>query len=283
MENLELTQNDKNAPVTLMLLGSGVRFTAYIGGLLAIEEKGLKVSKIIGASAGSIVGSLYALGRSPLEMKKIAMDVDLSLFRDKSLLSLWRGKGIYKGEYVRKWMDKMLEGRTFGDDFKLPLFVVATDIQNNTPFIFSQYTTPDVKVSDAVRFSIGIPWVFEYKHFTYNNSSHIFVDGNMLVKRVEDMFAKDGRPLILRSFSKETPIEKEEPLTFKRYFWKTFRMMMSAFDNERVSAEKWSNTILISCGNINMTNFGLTAYEKQFLFEQGYEQVRRYLEYKWKV
>lgn len=278
-----MNTQDNSKPVTLMLLGSGVRFTAYIGGLLAIEEKGLKIGKIIGASAGSIVGSLYALGRSPLEMKKIAMDVDLSLFRDRSMLSLIRGKGLYKGEYVRRWMDKMLEGRTFGDDFRLPLFVVATDIQNNTPFIFSRYTTPDVKVSEAVRFSIGIPWVFEYKHFTHNNRQHTFVDGNMLVKRVEDMFAKDGRPLILRSFSKENPVEKDQPLTLRRYFWKTFRMMMSAFDNERVSAEKWSNTILISCGNIHMTNFNLSAYEKQFLFEQGYEQVRRYLEYKWKV
>ncbi|MCE5311704.1 MAG: patatin-like phospholipase family protein [Nitrospiraceae bacterium] len=278
-----MNRPDENKPVTLMLLGSGVRFTAYIGGLLAIEEKGLKIGKIIGASAGSIVGSLYASGRSPLEMKKIAMDVDLSLFRDRSIFSLIRGKGIYKGEYVRRWMDKMLEGRTFGDNFRLPLFVVATDIQNNTPFIFSRHVTPDVKVAEAVRYSIGIPWVFEYKHFNYNNQRHIFVDGNMLVKRVEDMFAKDGRPLILRSFSKENPAEKEKTLTFRRYFWKTFRMMMSAFDNERVSAEKWTNTILISCGNIHMTNFNLSAYEKQFLFEQGYEQVRKYLEYKWKV
>ncbi|MEW5746974.1 MAG: patatin-like phospholipase family protein [Nitrospirota bacterium] len=270
-------------PVTLMLLGSGVRFPAYIGGLVALEEKGIRIGKIIGASAGSIISSLYAAGKTPLEMKKIALEVDITRLLDRSLAGIIRGKGLYRGDRLEQWFDEALEGARFGDITRVPLFIAATDILNNTPFIFSRYNFPDLKISRAIRFSIGIPWFFAYRPFEHNGRRHVFIDGNFMINRIEDMFADDGRFLVLRALSRNAGAPAAEPLTFARYFQKIFTMMMNAVDNERVSAERWNSTIIIVCNDIQLTKFDITTDEKQYLFEEGYRQVRKYLEYKWGV
>lgn len=52
----------------LCLTGGGIKGAAHIGVLKAFEEKNIKVDMISGASSGSIVSSLYAMGYSPDEI-----------------------------------------------------------------------------------------------------------------------------------------------------------------------------------------------------------------------
>ncbi|MDR4504749.1 MAG: patatin-like phospholipase family protein [Candidatus Scalindua sp.] len=271
-------------PITLMLLGGGVRCLAFVGALSALEEKGLKINKIVAASGGSIIGSLYAMGKSPLEIKKIAMEFDFSLFRDFRVMSLLRGKGLYEGKFLEDWIDEKLEGRTFGDNFRLAPFVIATDVLNNSPFVFSRSNFPDLKVSRAVRFSIGIPWVYAYKHFSHNGNRHIFIDGNLMSGVVEDMFEKQGKTLIFRIISNR-PVLKAAPkhFTLKKYIQGLLLIQLHAVERERVKRTKWNDTILIYCGDIMPTNFSLSTDEKQYLFEQGYRQAKKYIKYKWGI
>ncbi len=271
-------------PITLMLLGGGVRCLAFVGALSAIEEKGLHINKIVAASGGSIIGSLYAMGKSPLEIKKIAMEFDFTHFGDFSIMSLLRGKGLYEGKTLENWIDEKLGGRTFGDNFRIAPFVIATDVLNNTPFVFSRSNFPDLKVSRSVRFSIGIPWVYAYKHFSHNGIRHIFIDGNLMSGVVEDMFEKQGKTLIFRIISNRT-LMKSAPkhFTLKKYIQGLLLMQLHAVERERVKRTKWNDTILIYCGDITPTNFSLSSDEKQYLFEQGYQQAKKYIEYKWGI
>lgn len=271
-------------PITLMLLGGGVRCLAFVGALSALEEKGLKINKIVAASGGSIIGSLYAMGRSPLEIKKIAMGFEFSLFRDFNVMSLLRGKGLYEGRSLENWIDEKLGGRTFRDSFRIAPFIIATDVLNNTPFVFSRSNFPDIKVSRSVRFSIGIPWVYTYKHFSHNGNRHIFIDGNLMSGVVEDMFEKQGKTLIFRIISNRSlikPVPKR--FTLKKYIHGLLLMQLHAVERERVKRTKWNDTILIYCGDIMPTNFSLSTDEKQYLFEQGYQQAKKYIEYKWGI
>ncbi|MBI5468042.1 MAG: patatin-like phospholipase family protein [Deltaproteobacteria bacterium] len=274
----------ESSPITLVLLGSGVRFPAFIGALSAIEEKGLKIGHIVGASAGSIVGTLYAAGNTPMELKKMAMDIDTSGFRDLSLGSILRGKGMYSGKALERHVDRLLEGRRFKDPFRIQPFVVATDILNNTPFVFSRFNFPDMKVSTSIRFSVGIPLVFAYKRFRHEGTNHVFVDGNLLAGAVEDMFAGEGKVLVLRVISRRSLNERSSTkLTLTRYIKRLLLIMMHAVEKERVRGRVWHDTILISCGDISPTKFTIGADEKRYLIEQGYLQTREYLEYKWGV
>lgn len=283
-EKLAKENSHNNEPITLMLLGGGLRFPAYIGALAALEEKGLKIEKIVGASAGSIIGSLYAAGKSPLEMKKITLELDTTRFRDFSIKSLFRGKGLYEGKVFESWIDEVLNGRKFSDKFRIPLFVVAFDILNNTPVVFSRSNFPDLKVSTAIRFSIGIPWVFAYKYFTHTKKRHVFVDGILMSGLVEDMFEKEGKMLVLRVISKKSMAPpSSDTFTLKKYLQELLLIMMHAVESERVKADRWKDTILIFCGDIPPTKFSITAEEKTYLFEQGYIQVKKFLEYKWGI
>jgi NTE family protein len=273
-----------NEPITLMLLGGALRFPAYIGAFAAIEEKGLKIDKIIGASAGSIIGSIYASGKSPLEMKKIMMELDTTIFKDFSIKSLLRGKGLYEGKVFEKWVDGMLKGLKFEDKLRFPLYIAAFDILNNTPVIFSRSSFPEMKISAAIRFSIGIPWVFAYKYFTHTKKRHVFVDGNLMSGLVEDMFEKDNRMLVLRIHSKKSAAPPtHENFTLRKYLQELLLIMMHAVESERVKADRWKDTILIFCGDIPPTKFGISSEEKHYLFDQGYIQVKKFLEYKWGI
>lgn len=266
-----------------MLLGSGLRFPAFIGALNAIEEKGIRIGRVVGASAGSIIGSLYSSGMQPGEMKKIILDLDTSVFKDFSLKSMLSGKGIYEGKAAEDYIDKLLGGKTFSDNFRYPPYIVATDIKNNMPFVFSRSTVPGLKVSRAIRFSIGIPLVFSYKHFQHEGRNHVFVDGNLLGGSIAEMFT-DSDMLILKAVSSRTNQGAgDERFSFGSYLKRLIHIMMNAVERERIIGKSWQDTILISCGDIAPTKFTVTVEEKRFLIEQGYTQVKKYLEYKWGV
>ncbi|MCP5007238.1 MAG: phospholipase [Planctomycetes bacterium] len=275
---------DIREPITLMLLGGGVRCLAFIGALSALEEKGLVINKIVAASGGSIIGSLYAMGKSPLEIKSIAMEFDFSLFGDFGLMSLLRGKGLYEGKVLEEWIDEKLGGRTFGSNFRIAPYVIATDVLNSTPFVFSRSNFPELKVSRSIRFSTGIPWVYAYKHFSHNGKRHIFIDGNLMSGVIEDMFEEQGKTLIFRIISNRSSIKSTpKHFTLKKYIQGLLLMQLHAVERERVKRTKWNDTILIYCGNITPTNFSLSNEEKHYLFEQGYQQSKKYIEYKWGI
>ena len=70
-------KTQENAPkIGLVLSGGGAKGFAHIGLLKVMEEVGIKPDYITGASMGSIVGGLYALGLSAKELEDIAISQD---------------------------------------------------------------------------------------------------------------------------------------------------------------------------------------------------------------
>lgn len=271
-------------PITLMLIGGGMRFPAFIGALQAIEEKGLNITKVVGASSGSAIGALYAAGMSPQEMFQEVMALDPKRFKDFSLKSLLGGKGLYAGDVLESWIDEKTRQLRFGDGFRIPPAVIATDILNYKPVLFSAVSHPDVKVSAAVRFSVGLPWVYAHRHFSHNGTKHVFIDGSYMAGVVEKLLESQGKTLVLKVVSKRTlksPFGGE--LTLKKYFLETLNFSIHAIEKEFIAGGKWKDTILLYCGDIAPAKFALTGDEKKFLHEQGYEQTLKYLEYKWGV
>ena len=55
----------------LCLAGGGIKAAAHIGGLKAFEEENIKFDCVSGASSGSIIATMYALGYSSDEMWKM--------------------------------------------------------------------------------------------------------------------------------------------------------------------------------------------------------------------
>ena len=67
--------------LALALSGGGARGIAHIGALRALEEAGIPIDAIAANSMGSVVGGIYATGRSASELEQIVKSMDwASLF-----------------------------------------------------------------------------------------------------------------------------------------------------------------------------------------------------------
>lgn len=271
-------------PLTLMLVGGGIRYPAFIGALRATEELGIPIARIIGASTGSIVAALYAAGMTPADIHQLSLATDPASFRDFRPRGIFTGMGICAGDALEAWLDRQLGGRCFGDSLRCPLAVVATDILNHSPHLLSAEKHPDLAISAAVRFSAGIPFVFAWKKFSSRGREQVFIDGALMANVIETQCAEGGRTLVFKTFSKRSMNHSGSPvLTLRRYAADLLNTFCHATDREFLKGGRWKDTITIHCGMVTPLSFSLTREEKEFLYEQGYQQTLKYLRYKWGI
>lgn len=271
-------------PITLMLVGGGIRFPAFIGAIQAIEEIGLKVSKVIASSTAAIVAGMYVLGHSPAALQKEALSVDTTQFRDVSLKSMFTGYGLCSGVRLEEWIDRQFAASCFADTMKIPLEIVATDMLRYRPVIFSAERFPDLKISAAAAASSFVPGVFAYKKLTYGGKKYALIDGSLMTGVVEGRLDRNERVLVIKIMSKRTLKRAENgKLSLQKYFHEMLTFSMHAQEKEFLKGGKWRDTILIYCAEISPSTFSISTTERQFLFDQGYEQTKKYLQYKWGV
>lgn len=137
--------------IGLALGGGAARGFAHIGVLQVLEEQGIKPDLIVGTSAGSVVAALYASGKTPAELTTMAMTLDESTITDW----VFPGRSILKGEALAKFVRNLTAGKQI-ENMRLPLGIVAADLQNGQPILFRR-GDPGM----AVRASSSVPGVFE--------------------------------------------------------------------------------------------------------------------------
>ncbi|HEY5974090.1 MAG TPA: patatin-like phospholipase family protein [Geobacteraceae bacterium] len=272
-----------NEPITLMLLGGGIRFPAFVGALQAVEDKGLPIAKIVGSATGSIVAALYAVGMSPADLYREALAVDTGAFRDISLKSMVTGYGLCSGNRLEAWLEGRLGGKKFADELRWPLQIIATDMRHYRPVVFSREQFPEVKISTAARCSAGIPGTFACRRFVHHGKEYAFVDGSLMAGIIERNIVPHEKTLVIKTVSKRTLSRNGNKLSLKRYFYDLLTFSLHSQEKEFLKGGKWKDTILVFCGEIPPARFTLKSDEKQYLYEQGYEQTIKYLEYKWGV
>lgn len=71
--------------ISLVLSGGGARGFAHVGVLLALEEEGVCIKSVTGASMGALVGGLYCCGYTPARIDSIVRNTDWArLFSSRS-------------------------------------------------------------------------------------------------------------------------------------------------------------------------------------------------------
>jgi len=73
--------------VALVLSGGGARGLAHIAVIEAVERYGIPIDMVLGSSMGALVGSLYAAGYSPKEIRALAEDPKFSSMFSKTTFS----------------------------------------------------------------------------------------------------------------------------------------------------------------------------------------------------
>lgn len=165
----------KPPKIALVLGGGAVRGFAHIGVLKMLQAQGIVPDMVIGTSAGSIAGALYAAGNSGFDLQRIAFDLDKATVADVSLF----GKGLLKGEALQNFINKTVSGKNI-EDLKIPFACVATRLDTGEAVLFQRGN-----IGLAVRASSAVPGVFQPA--IINNVE--YVDGG-LVSPVPVRFAK---------------------------------------------------------------------------------------------
>lgn len=137
--------------IALVLGGGAARGFAHIGVIKVLEAQGIVPDMVVGTSAGSVVGALYAGGYSGFELQKIAFQMEESSVSDFALPS----RGFIKGEQLQTFINKALQNRPI-ETLAKPYTAVATDLQSGEMTVFRRGNT-----GMAVRASSSVPGVFQ--------------------------------------------------------------------------------------------------------------------------
>jgi NTE family protein len=152
--------------IGLALSGGGARGFAHIGVLKALEEMNVKVDRIAGTSAGSIVGALYAHGYKPQEILTILSGMGIL----NSVRPAWSWTGFLSLDGFKDVLKKYLHENSF-ESLKLPLTIAATEIRLGKVVYFSEgeLITPIIASS-------SIPAVFNPVSYQGN----VYIDGGIM-------------------------------------------------------------------------------------------------------
>lgn len=166
--------------IGLALGGGAARGFAHIGVIKALESQGIVPDLVVGTSAGSVVGAMYAAGNNGFALQKMALDMDEATISDWSLPFFSKTSGILKGDALQAYVNKMVSQVPI-EKLKKPFGAVATDLNTGLPILFRRGNT-----GLAVRASSAVPGVFQ----PVKINDRQYVDGG-LVSPVPVRFARE--------------------------------------------------------------------------------------------
>lgn len=160
----------KKVRIGLALGGGAARGFAHIGVIKALEAQGIVPEIVVGTSAGSVVGALYASGLNGFSLQRTALQMDEATISDWALPLFSKSTGVLKGEALQNYVNKAVGNRPM-EKLNLRFGAVATDLKTGQPILFNRGNT-----GMAVRASSAVPSVFQ----PVSIGGKTYVDGGLV-------------------------------------------------------------------------------------------------------
>ncbi len=251
--------DNKKCKLGLALSGGGARGIAHIGGLKALEEAGIEIDMVAGASAGSIVGTLWAAGLSPEEMLEIVQRTKII----QLLHPAFSRNGLLKLSYLQEMLSKQVPYKRL-EELPRPLLVVATNLEIGKPVFFRQGL-----LTEVVPASCAVPLMIK----PVEVEGKLYVDGGLmknlpvipLKEYCERVMAFDVLPR-----GRATAKTLQSPV---KLMLRVIQLGLAASTKEDVAAAD----VYIPFHTLGQIS-PLRVDKAEKLFELGYEAVRRGLQ-----
>lgn len=298
------------AHADLVCEGGGVRGIGLVGAVDALAQAGYRFPRVAGSSAGAIVASLLAalqVAGEPLSrLTDVMRGIDYRKFLDRSPigrvpvigggLSLLVSDGVYRGAYLERLLAGLLGElgvRTFADlrtgekpeQFAWSLVVTASDLSRRRlvriPWDLPDYGVDpdDFPVARAVHASAAIPYVFQ----PVRVAGATWVDGGLLSDFPVQLFDEPaGRPrwptfgirLSARPGIPPThPVHGPVSLGIA-----AIETLVSNQDNAYIDDPcTVRRTIFVPAGEVSPIDFGLSAQQRDALYQSGLRAGRQFL------
>ncbi|MGO9136417.1 MAG: patatin-like phospholipase family protein [Syntrophales bacterium] len=167
-----------------LVLGAGAsRGFAHIGVLKILESNRIPIHMIVGTSAGSFVGSLYAYGFDAYSLQTMAFSIQ----RDDIVDLTIPDNGFVKGEKLENYVNWALKDTPM-EKLQIPFYAVATNIQTGEEVVFGTGNT-----GTAVRASCSIPGIFR----PVKLSDGTYVDGGVVSPLAIEAARRYGADIVI--------------------------------------------------------------------------------------
>lgn len=173
----------KPARIAVVLGAGAAKGFAHIGVLKVLEAQKIPIHLIVGTSAGSFVGSLYAYVHDAFKLQTMSFAIEKDDVADLMIPD----NGFIRGEKLEIYINRQVKGATI-EKLPIPFYAVATDIQNGQEMVFGSGNT-----GRAVRASCSVPGVFR----PVNISGRMYVDGGVVSPLAVDVARRYGADVVI--------------------------------------------------------------------------------------
>ena len=220
---IEPMHSDK--PLIALALGSGGnRGFAHIGVIKALEAHGIHIDIIVGTSAGSVVGALYAGGYTGEEIEQIALSLDQEHLDSYNISK----RGYISGERLQDFINRELHNRSI-EQLDKPFIAVATQLRTGKAAAFNRGNT-----GKAVRASSSIPGVY----YPVQIGDEEYVDGDLKSPLPIGVAREMGADIVIAVDVSPQPVDNSMPQDIIDILKQSLRIMrQSILTHELESAQ----------------------------------------------
>ena len=242
-------QTQPPAKIAVVLGAGASKGFAHIGVLKVLEAQKVPIHLIVGTSAGSLVGSLYASGKKAFELQDIAMKMEKDKVIDYDW-KVWRG-GLIKGEKLEAFINSNLNYTPI-EKLKIPYYAVATNAITGEEMVFGKGNT-----GIAVHASCSVPGVFQPVKIGNNT----YVDGGLVSAVAVNVARRYGADVVI-AVDISGGLDKSAPSGMVDAMGKSVNIMYM----QNINAQLKNADIVI---RPNVKDIGSTEMEKfnQAIFE----------------
>jgi len=292
----------------LITSGGAVKAVAYVGVFKKIEElinerkvleqmedfkeseckiPKININTICAVSAGTIFSLIYLIGFNYIEMFEEVLKKNFEQLKNIRIMNFATKYGLDSGENFINWLKELMKRKDFDPEITLKNFYIKTNVDfqimatNLNKYRYKKFNyidTPDVKVLDAIRMSISIPFVFTTNEY----EGDLHCDGGLIDNYPISLFKDNldkvlGFKLVnhgeLESHNVDHPIDDIES-----FIYHILTCYVVQKEKHTSRNEEFKNcTVYIHTENITQSvNFGLTAQEKHKLIEIGYRVTNEF-------
>jgi len=275
-------------PYRIYVSGGGMCAMAHVGALMELSThipfKAIK--EWMGVSAGAFVAMCLCIGFTLEELMDFSIRFDFTNIKETDSVPGWiLHFGLDTGERLHRLIEACLHVKGLSSDltfkecydkFGLSLRIVATDLNEARPIIFSPMDTPDYHVSNAVRASMTFPYYFQ--PFVCPDTGHYLVDGAVISNYPLFVVPKEEHHRTLSILITTSVEKKEDIMDLEIDQLITRPLNIALIEKSNIEARLYTAPcIMISLGEVNILDFAYDEVTKATIIERGKTAVRDYI------
>lgn len=249
---------EKKYKLGLVLSGGGTRGVAHAGVLKFLIEENITPEVLACCSAGSIVGSLYAVGKTPEEI----LDFFKSIYFFNWRHFAFNKPGLVSSSIFSSYLDPIFQDMKIGD-LEVKTEIIATELVTGKQKIFGKTD----RVVDAVIASCSIPGITT----PYVVGNEMFSDGGILNNFPADIIHTDCEKLIGVYVSPAHQVKIEDLDSIKSITTRAYELFSHRTEIFKFSYCDWFIT------SQKLSQYGIferNAERLEEIFEIGYQAAK---------